>query len=406
MPKPNLITEAEEEQEGQSGQPESLSILTEGTPPAAAAPAASEQDDTPEFEIVTGEEDGDGEQNDGDGEQTKPPGQRAQDDDQSQDGRDAYNELPNGQRRERRWSKNQRHRYQRDRDRQEIDTLRTQLDELRQQYGTVAPRIEELNEANVRSQRDQITNRVSDAERKYNDLNHLYYAAIKDGDFDKAAEIGQRRDDALVDRTRVNMAKEEFDRQVAARQAAPRQPAAEQRQQPQTQQQQRPVSPVVDRLAREFIREDAPWYGQAGAEDDTAVLNTLEQRVYQDGFDPETDDFWDEVHQRAARMLPNRFRAPVAKNGEQPPASRKVQPKPAPAASNVQPLRRGPPTGAPGNGRSSSRGPARVVLTPERREAALQAGLIDEEGRPVDKQKFWKVAQAWVAEDRASSAGR
>jgi hypothetical protein len=73
----------------------------------------------------------------------------------------------------------------------------------------------------------------------------------------------------------------------------------------------------------------------------------------------------------------------------------------------VQPLRRGPPTGAPGNqGNGGTLQKNQVRITSERREALYDAGVIDGSGNITNRPKFNKIAAEYAAQDRANGAGR
>jgi hypothetical protein len=406
MANPNVMTAEDEDAAELQGNP--LDILNEGVQPSQrpARPDAN----IPEYEIVVeGDEEPSGNDN---ANQLRPDADDGQGNDQ---GEDEHYVDPNetaeerSQRvREPRWSKNRRRAAARDRDKRdlaratnELARLREQMANMERRFGAVEPRLDEMSEVNLRGQKDQLARRRDEAIQKFNTLEDQYYTAVEAGDTARMREVGRLRDQAAEDKFRLGVAVEEFDRQVEGRRAAPaRQPQnSDQRQQPQAAQQQ--VDPLVSRMASDFIKSDAPWYNTPGAEDDTAVMNALEQRVAQSGLDPATDEFWDELADRAAKVLPHRFQEPTAAPARQA-APRGGAQRPAAQA----PIRRGPPTGAPG-ARSTATSPNQIKLSPQRLEAARLAGYLGDDNRPIDKAKFYKVAQEWAAEDRANQrAGR
>jgi len=286
----------------------------------------------------------------------------------------------------------------------EIDNLRQQLAEVTQRYGTVEPRLNELTEANLRSQREGLESKVADAERRHAALEDEYWSAIESGDMARARQIDRDRQNAFVTKTKLGMAVENFDQLVKQRQS--RSPAAgdedrdpprqtEQRQAPQRQQQAPSVSPVATRLAKDFIDGDAPWYNSPGSELDSSILTAIETSVGNSGLNPETEAFWDRVYDLATERLPHRFAA------DDTAAARQPAPRPQ-AARQAPPVRRGPPTGAPSTSRSAGGNKNVFRLTPERAKAAFQAGYIDENNKPIDRAKFFQVASQWAAEDRAA----
>lgn len=392
----------------------SLDILAEGAPAQPQnGQQSDQQDDVPDFNIVI---------DDGSEENAAAPNAVAQQQDQQSDDTDDQGEDQNDPNdrhpklREPRWSKNRRRAEARDRDKrmlaeqnrriQELERiLQAQQESQNQFVARFEPKLNEITEASIRSQRVDLERRAADASRNFDALENQFYAAMEAGDYARMREIGRQRDKASADQIRLNYALENFDREVESRRAAaPRQEQA-QPQQPQTRQPQQAaaIDPVATRLAQSFIASDAPWYGKAGSEDDTAVMDALERRVYEDGFDRTSPEFWDELADRASRALPHRFQDDTDTQTRKPAPARAAAPRQqAPAQP---PLRRGPPTGAPGNTRSAN-APVQFKLTPAHLEAARAANLIDENNRPIDKKKFFEVAQEWAANDRAMRAGQ
>ena len=131
-------------------------------------------------------------------------------------------------------------------------------------------------------------------------------------------------------------------------------------------------------------------------------MRDLDAQVANAGFDPSTPDYWDELMDRARTYIPHRFQPegqPVRQQRQAAPAAAR-----APAQQQA-PIRRGPPTGAPGN-TGGTRPRNEVRITPERREALEQAGVIDSYGKVVDRKKFDRIALGYAEVDRASGTGR
>jgi len=75
--------------------------------------------------------------------------------------------------------------------------------------------------------------------------------------------------------------------------------------QPQKQTIQAP-DPIVQRYASDFMR-DNDWYDPSGRDPDSKIALTLDQAVTEDGFDPSTPEYWDELENRLQRYLPHRY---------------------------------------------------------------------------------------------------
>jgi hypothetical protein len=88
-----------------------------------------------------------------------------------------------------------------------------------------------------------------------------------------------------------------------------------------------------------------------------------------DGFDPRTEDYWDELRKRAARRLPDKFGEtdkPVAKEPRNP---------------------RGGPTVGSGREHAPTSTRKEIYISPERKQALVDAGVWDD---PVLRQKYVK----------------
>jgi hypothetical protein len=112
--------------------------------------------------------------------------------------------------------------------------------------------------------------------------------------------------------------------------------------------------------AKEFLAENK-WYDVQGKDEDSAVMLAIDKSLAKDGFDPRTEDYWDELRIRGARRLPDRFDI-----------SRKT--------------RGGP---AVGSGREHAPASTRheVYISPERKQALVDAGVWDD---PMLRMKYVK----------------
>ena len=137
------------------------------------------------------------------------------------------------------------------------------------------------------------------------------------------------------------------------------------------------IDPAVIEHARDFM-EDAPWYKPDGSDEESAIVLAIDAALMREGFDPKTEDYWDELRKRSARRLPERFES-------------KAQP------SNNRAPRGGP---AVGSGREHAPQSTRteVYISPERKQALIDAGVWDD---PVLRQKYVKRYAAYDKANRA-----
>lgn len=140
--------------------------------------------------------------------------------------------------------------------------------------------------------------------------------------------------------------------------------------QPQVPAQQAPDDTAMQH-AREFI-EDNTWYDPTGKDEDSAIVLAIDNALVNSGFDPKSDEYWDELRDRVKKRLPEKFKV-----GRQP--------------------RGGP---AVGSGREHAPASTRreVYISPERKQALVDAGVWDD---PVLRQKYIKRYMEYDRDNRA-----
>lgn len=129
------------------------------------------------------------------------------------------------------------------------------------------------------------------------------------------------------------------------------------------------VDDLAMTYAKEFLKE-LDWYDPQGRDEDSAIVLAIDQAMSKDGYDARTPEYWDELRRRAARRLPERF------------ASEKNTPQ-----TREERTPRGGP--AVGSGREHAPASTRkeVYISPERKEALIEAGVWDD---PVLRAKYVK----------------
>lgn len=87
-----------------------------------------------------------------------------------------------------------------------------------------------------------------------------------------------------------------------------------------TQTQQSPtqaaVDPVLQRNAKEWMSRN-PWYNPADNNPDVKVALTIDQALAEEGWDPRTNDYWEELDNRLQRYLPHRYNGSVGEKSTQ-----------------------------------------------------------------------------------------
>ena len=130
-------------------------------------------------------------------------------------------------------------------------------------------------------------------------------------------------------------------------------------QQPQHQTIQAP-DPMVARYASDWMSEN-PWYNPNGKDPDSKIALTIDQSMAEEGWNPKTQEYWEELDNRLAKYLPHRYSGAVE--------------------TSVNPSTKRPRNIVTSSGResaSSSGGKNTFTLTPDQVRAMKDAGMWDD----------------------------
>lgn len=168
------------------------------------------------------------------------------------------------------------------------------------------------------------------------------------------------------------------------------------------------MDPLVAQRAQEFsetlpllnIRRGPDGIAR-GADRDSRIALAIDQEIAAEGYDPRDDDYWTEYEDRLKESLPHWFDA-----SQRPPGQTRQQPAPQQRQiQQVPPQRRGPLVAGAGGGNSQS-GSRQVLLSPERKTALVQAGVLDYDGKTiVNRDKFNRLAAGFAKHDRDNGIG-
>lgn len=71
-------------------------------------------------------------------------------------------------------------------------------------------------------------------------------------------------------------------------------------------QQSNPINPNVQRHAKEWMERN-PWYDIKGNDEDTAIAKLVDERLMEEGYNPASPDYWDELDERLQKRLPHLY---------------------------------------------------------------------------------------------------
>jgi hypothetical protein len=120
------------------------------------------------------------------------------------------------------------------------------------------------------------------------------------------------------------------------------------------------VDPMIQRYATDWM-SDNQWYDPNGRDPDSKIALTIDQGMAEDGWNPKTQEYWEELDNRLAKYLPHRYSGAVE--------------------TSVNPSTRRPKSLVTSSGResaSSSGGKNSFTLKPEQVRAMKDAGMWDD----------------------------
>lgn len=143
----------------------------------------------------------------------------------------------------------------------------------------------------------------------------------------------------------------------------------------QRQQTPQPLDPRLVNHAQEWTAKHS-WYDPSGADDDSAMVLSIDQKMAADGWNPTTSEYWDELSKRVEKYLPHK-----AKSGYNVAKNRGAMP-------------------VTGSGRESSGGGTSTSykLSADRVQALKDAGMWDD---PAQRAAAVKRFQTFDKENRA-----
>lgn len=279
------------------------------------------------------------------------------DDDAGDDGNDAEREAIRERRRQEKAERKKRRDEAISRDKLELDFLRKRNDDLERRLGSVEQRAHQADLSQFDLNIAQAQNEAQMAER-------VIAKAVAAGNGEDVTQAMRYRDQALQKVQQLAFAKQH---------------ALSQRQQ------QAPRADAMDdatmHYAKEFI-SDNPWYDVQGRDEDSAIVMAIDQALVREGYRSDTEEYWDELRERAARRLPERFNAKDA----------------SAAAKSAPRQQRGGPAIGSGKEHAPTSTRNEVYLSPERKQALIDAGVWDD---PVLRMKY---AKRYAEYDRANRA--
>lgn len=226
-----------------------------------------------------------------------------------------------------------------------------ELEFLRQQNATMEQRLRAIEGTTLNQQVQGIDAQLQKAMYDAQQAENIMARAVEAGNGDDVAAALRLRDEAR-DRA-VQLTQHKAQAAQVAQQAA--RPQADPR--------------VVD-YANQWLKAN-PWYNPQGRDEDSAITKAIDNSLAAEGWNPASEDYWQELTRRVSARI-----------GDDDTGTTQRQ---------AAPRRKAPPTGntrehAPASSRNE------VYVTPERKQAMVDAGVWDD---PVRRTQMLKAYQAY-----------
>ena len=134
----------------------------------------------------------------------------------------------------------------------------------------------------------------------------------------------------------------------------------------------------VQRLAAQWMKSNS-WYDPQATDFDSEVAQTVDKRLTKEGFDPSTEEYWEELDTRLEKLMPHNYKKERKEAKNKPPKSI---------------------VGGSGRETGATVRNGDFVLDPERVKAIKEAGMWD------DAEKRKKMISTYIKFDRAAKQQR
>jgi hypothetical protein len=266
-----------------------------------------------------------------------------------------------------------RQKEQRRREKLELGFYKQRNEQLEREW---MQRVQQIEGTQAQLSTAAVEQRIQKIQEQMALADNISFEALKAGtreDYQKAQGIRDKLSDELG---RLNASKQSVQQRQVTQQRQVQQPA---------------VDPVIQSYAQAWAKRHS-WYDPSATDADSLVVRALDESVDQDGFDPRTTEYWEELSRRVKKRLPDRFRT----NG----AAQRLDAEDDDMDDDDQdePQQRGGPKFSSG-GRERPLRKGEVYISAERKKAMQDAGLWDD---PVSRQRMLKRYASMDAETSAS----
>jgi len=239
-----------------------------------------------------------------------------------------------------------------------IERDKTELNFLRQRNEELEKRVMSIEQRTTRSEAVGLKERINEALAEAKAAERIMARAVEAGAGEDVTKALRIRDEAIRKAQQLNYAAQ----QMVAQARSAQKPAQ--------------MDADVSIMAKKWIGENS-WYNPKGSNEESKIVQAIDQALMNEGFNPKSEQYWQELDKRVARRLPER---------------KQIDDEPRKQG------RKGPMIGG-----SREHAPAstrrEVYVSPERKDAMLQAGVWDD---PVLRQRYLKQYAKWDRDNQST----
>ena len=177
---------------------------------------------------------------------------------------------------------------------EQLEAQQQQIADLQAQLQNSTQKVQDTEKASLVSYENQLKDKLKLAEEGYKN-------AYDSGDKDKLLEAQKAIADATTELRMVDAKR--FYIEDQEKKTQPVQPKEEEARPAQQQQPQQ--TPKLHKLAREWISDNSEWYNKDRIT--TQAAHIINEDLLQEGFDPETEEFYTEISKRLKKEMPHKF---------------------------------------------------------------------------------------------------
>jgi hypothetical protein len=274
--------------------------------------------------------------------------QEQQEDDpvKSSNDQDDDGETPEQRERRERTERNRQERLERKEKKKQIfNKALTEKAAIKKLYDEMIDRNSELEKRLIEQERRSQSHEISLVDQRLNEAKQRVVLAervlarsMESQNGDDFAKALQHRDEAQSEIQQLSQYKQN---------ATQRQVQAPSQQQPR-------VDPVAVSYYKQFV-EEHPWFDQNGGNEESAIALAIDTSLVKEGYQPNTEEYWDELHDRLERRIPEKFQKTAPKREA-----------------------RGGPAMPTSKNNSSTGGKVEFHLSAARKQALIDSGIWDD----------------------------